>query len=42
VAAFDGSDDSPADLSADYKRYLWADDPAPDTGDDKRAGRTAG
>jgi metal-responsive CopG/Arc/MetJ family transcriptional regulator len=42
VGAFEGSDDSPTDLSADYKRYLWADDAAPDTGDDERAGRTGG
>ncbi|WP_295888074.1 ribbon-helix-helix protein, CopG family [uncultured Thiohalocapsa sp.] len=42
VGAFAGSDDSPTDLSADYKRYLWADDAARGTGDDERTGRTPG
>ena len=31
VGAFDGNADTPVDLSADYKRYLWADDPTPDS-----------
>jgi hypothetical protein len=42
VGAFEGNDDTPTDLSADYKRHLWADDAAPDTGDDERARRAAG
>ena len=25
VGAFDGREDTPANLSADYKRYLWTD-----------------
>lgn len=42
VGAFEGSDDSPTDLSADYKRYLWADDPVPDTEDEGHPHRPAG
>ncbi|MBK1629822.1 hypothetical protein CKO31_03510 [Thiohalocapsa halophila] len=42
VGAFDGSADAPTDLSADYKRYLWADDSAPDSGDDGQTSRAAG
>lgn len=26
VGAFEGRDDTPTDLSAEYKRYLWMDD----------------
>jgi predicted transcriptional regulator len=40
VGAFAGGDDSPTDLSAHYKRYLWADQAAPGTGDDQRTCRT--
>jgi predicted transcriptional regulator len=42
VGAFAGSDDSPTDLSADYKRYLWTDDAAPDTDDDERTAPATG
>lgn len=42
VGAFAGSDDSPPDLSANYKRYLWADDAAPDTADDERTAPATG
>lgn len=38
VGAFEGGTDAPTDLSADYKRHLWAEDSAPDSGDDGRAG----
>jgi predicted DNA-binding protein len=42
VGAFDGDDGTPEDLSSDYKRYLWMDEPAalPTTAE-PTAGRTA-
>lgn len=38
VGAFDGRGDTPTDLSAAYKRYLWVDDTVLDTGDGGNTG----